>query len=127
MIFNCVVLFVGKLLYKKIYEEFKVFLYFRMEGKGKYEFLIEIKYEGDMKDGMFYGKGILFFFNGSKYDVIWENGIVVEVNDYVNFKIVVMCKNIVVLIKKICVYINICKVLDFFWCIYRENIYLLMD
>lgn len=104
MIFKCVVLFVGKLLYKKIYEEFKVFLYFRMEGKGKYEFLIEIKYEGDMKDGMFYGKGILFFFNGSKYDVIWENGIVVEVNDYVNFKIVVMWKNIVVLIKKICLY-----------------------
>lgn len=75
-----------------------------MEGKGKYEFPTETKYEGDMKDGMFHGKGTLFFPNGSKYDATWENGIAVEVNDYVNSKIVAMCESIVVLIKIICFY-----------------------
>ncbi|XP_053733944.1 MORN repeat-containing protein 5 isoform X4 [Synchiropus splendidus] len=28
-----------------------------------------------MKDGMFHGKGVLFFPNGNKYEAIWENGI----------------------------------------------------
>ena len=50
-----------------------------MEGKGKYEFPTETKYEGDMKDGEFHGKGTLFFPNGSKYDATWENGIAIEV------------------------------------------------
>ena len=50
-----------------------------MEGKGKYTFPTDTKYEGDMKDGQFHGKGTLYFPNGSKYEATWENGIAVEV------------------------------------------------
>jgi hypothetical protein len=32
-----------------------------------------------MKDGMFHGKGTLFFENGGKYDATWVNGVAVEV------------------------------------------------
>ena len=32
-----------------------------------------------MKDGMFHGKGTLFFENGGKYDATWANGIAIEV------------------------------------------------
>jgi hypothetical protein len=32
-----------------------------------------------MKDGMFHGKGTLFFENGGKYDASWVNGVAVEV------------------------------------------------
>ena len=53
---------------------------FRMEGKGKYDFPTETRYEGDIKDGMFHGVGTLYFPNGSKYQATWENGKVVEVS-----------------------------------------------
>lgn len=33
-----------------------------------------------MKDGVFHGKGTLFFPNGSRYDAEWEKGIAVKVN-----------------------------------------------
>ncbi|KAK2571222.1 MORN repeat-containing protein 5 [Acropora cervicornis] len=41
----------------------------RMEGQGEYQLppSLETKYVGEMKDGMFHGKGTLFFSNGSKY------------------------------------------------------------
>ena len=62
-----------------------IFLFFvchsyRMEGKGKYTFPTDTKYEGDMKDGEFHGKGTLYFPNGSKYEATWENGIAVDVS-----------------------------------------------
>ena len=50
-----------------------------MEGQGKYNFPTETRYEGDLKDGMFHGKGTLFFPNGSKYEASWDNGIATEV------------------------------------------------
>ncbi|XP_013859302.1 MORN repeat-containing protein 5 [Austrofundulus limnaeus] len=46
----------------------------RMDG-GEYTFATGTKYVGEMKDGMFHGKGVLFFPNGSKYEAWWENGI----------------------------------------------------
>lgn len=45
---------------------------FRMEGKGEYTFPTGTRYVGEMKDGMFHGKGVLHFQNGSKYEAIWE-------------------------------------------------------
>lgn len=45
-----------------------------MEGQGIYTFPTETRYEGEMQDGMFHGKGTLFFTNGSRYEAIWENG-----------------------------------------------------
>uniref|UniRef100_A0A673BHL9 MORN repeat-containing protein 5 n=1 Tax=Sphaeramia orbicularis TaxID=375764 RepID=A0A673BHL9_9TELE len=42
---------------------------------GTYTFPSETKYVGEMKNGMFHGKGVLHFPNGSKYDATWENGI----------------------------------------------------
>ena len=51
-----------------------------MEGKGKYNFPTETRYEGDMKDGTFHGRGTLYFPNGSKYEAIWENGIATDVS-----------------------------------------------
>lgn len=49
-----------------------------MEGKGEYEFASKTIYRGEMKDGMFHGKGILYFPNGSKYEATWENGVAIE-------------------------------------------------
>ncbi|XP_036451244.1 MORN repeat-containing protein 5 isoform X2 [Colossoma macropomum] len=46
-----------------------------MEGKGEYKLPTQTRYEGGMKDGMFHGKGVLYFPNGSKYEGIWEKGI----------------------------------------------------
>ena len=46
-----------------------------MEGKGEYVFPTETKYVGEMRDGMFHGKGVLYFHNGSKYEGTWEKGI----------------------------------------------------
>ena len=54
-----------------------------MEGEGKYGFQTQTKYEGEMKDGMFHGKGTLFFTNGSKYEATWENGKALEVKSIV--------------------------------------------
>ena len=51
-----------------------------MEGKGKYAFPTDTKYEGEMKDGMFHGQGTLSFPNGSKYVATWDNGIAVDVS-----------------------------------------------
>ncbi|XP_075761527.1 MORN repeat-containing protein 5 isoform X1 [Pelodiscus sinensis] len=50
----------------------------RIEGKGCYTLPTETKYKGTMKDGMFHGKGILYFPNGSKYEGIWDCGILKE-------------------------------------------------
>uniref|UniRef100_A0A4W5LJ03 MORN repeat-containing protein 5 n=1 Tax=Hucho hucho TaxID=62062 RepID=A0A4W5LJ03_9TELE len=50
-------------------------LFLRMEGEGEYKFPTETRYVGDMKDGMFHGKGVLYFPNGSKYEGTWEKGI----------------------------------------------------
>ncbi|XP_019909149.1 MORN repeat-containing protein 5 isoform X2 [Esox lucius] len=47
----------------------------RMEGDGQYTFPTGTRYVGGMKDGMFHGKGVLFFTSGSKYEGTWENGI----------------------------------------------------
>ncbi|KAM8871404.1 MORN repeat-containing protein 5 isoform 3-T3 [Synchiropus picturatus] len=47
----------------------------RTDGFGEYTFPTGTKYEGEMKDGMFHGKGVLFFPNGNKYEAVWENGI----------------------------------------------------
>ncbi|XP_046716323.1 MORN repeat-containing protein 5 isoform X2 [Silurus meridionalis] len=46
-----------------------------MEGEGEYKLPTQTRYEGEMKDGMFHGKGVLHFPNGGKYEGIWENGI----------------------------------------------------
>lgn len=51
----------------------------RIDGKGEYTFPTETKYVGDTKDGMFHGKGVLHFPNGSKYEATWENGIAKQV------------------------------------------------
>ena len=32
-----------------------------------------------MKDGMFHGQGTLYFPNGSRFDAVWEKGLVVKV------------------------------------------------
>ncbi|AWP15150.1 putative MORN repeat-containing protein 5 [Scophthalmus maximus] len=45
-----------------------------MEGQAEYTFPTETKYEGEMKEGMFHGKGVLHFPNGSKHEATWENG-----------------------------------------------------
>nr|XP_028570298.1 MORN repeat-containing protein 5 isoform X3 [Podarcis muralis] len=49
-----------------------------LEGKGSYTLPTETKYVGEMKDGMFHGKGVLHFPGGSKYEGTWENGISIE-------------------------------------------------
>ncbi|XP_050782813.1 MORN repeat-containing protein 5 isoform X2 [Gopherus flavomarginatus] len=46
-----------------------------IEGKGRYTLPTETKYNGTMKDGMFHGKGTLYFPNRSKYVGIWDCGI----------------------------------------------------
>lgn len=51
----------------------------RMEGGGEYTFPTESKYVGEMKDGIFHGKGVLHFPNGSRYEATWENGIAKQV------------------------------------------------
>lgn len=45
-----------------------------MEGRGEYTLPTHSRYEGEMKDGMFHGKGVLYFPNGGKYEGTWENG-----------------------------------------------------
>lgn len=47
---------------------------FRMEGTGEYTLPTHTRYEGEINDGMFHGKGVLHFPNGGKYDGIWEKG-----------------------------------------------------
>ncbi|XP_054377067.1 MORN repeat-containing protein 5 isoform X1 [Pongo abelii] len=51
---------------------------YRMEGKAKYILPTETIYVGEMKDGMFHGKGTLYFPSGSQYDAIWENGLAIK-------------------------------------------------
>ena len=43
----------------KFYQQQKSF-----DGKGKYDFSTGTKYDGELKDGMLHGKGMLFFENG---------------------------------------------------------------
>lgn len=50
-----------------------------MEGNGKYSFPTETRYEGEMLDGKFHGKGTLYFPNGSRYEATWEDGRALEV------------------------------------------------
>lgn len=51
-----------------------------MEGSDtEYILPTETKYVGEMKDGTFHGQGSLYFPNGSRYDAVWEKGLVVEV------------------------------------------------
>lgn len=52
---------------------------FRMEGRGEYTLPTHTRYEGEMKDGMFHGKGVLHFPNGGKYEGVWENGMCKQV------------------------------------------------
>lgn len=54
--------------------------YLRMDGEGEYTFPTNTKYVGEMKDGMFHGKGMLLFPNGIKYESTWENGLSKEVS-----------------------------------------------
>lgn len=42
---------------------------------GEYTVPTHTRYVGEMKDGMFHGKGELHFPNGSKYEGTWEKGI----------------------------------------------------
>lgn len=50
-----------------------------MEGDAEYILPTETKYVGEMKDGMFHGQGTLYFPSGSRFDAIWEKGLVVKV------------------------------------------------
>ncbi|XP_043107128.1 LOW QUALITY PROTEIN: MORN repeat-containing protein 5 [Puntigrus tetrazona] len=50
----------------------------RMEGIGEYTLPTHTRYIGEMKDGMFHGKGALHFSSGSKYEGTWEKGICKE-------------------------------------------------
>ena len=50
-----------------------------MEGTGEYTFPTETTYVGEMKDGMFHGKGVMHFPNGSKYEATWEKGLAKQV------------------------------------------------
>ncbi|XP_042588201.1 MORN repeat-containing protein 5 isoform X2 [Cyprinus carpio] len=50
----------------------------RMEGTGEYTLPTHTRYIGEMKDGVFHGKGVLHFPNGSKYEGTWEKGICKE-------------------------------------------------
>ncbi|XP_013009028.2 MORN repeat-containing protein 5 isoform X1 [Cavia porcellus] len=50
----------------------------RMEGDAEYILPTETRYVGEMKDGMFHGKGTLYFPSGSRYDAIWEKGLAVK-------------------------------------------------
>uniref|UniRef100_A0A3Q2WVG3 MORN repeat-containing protein 5 n=1 Tax=Haplochromis burtoni TaxID=8153 RepID=A0A3Q2WVG3_HAPBU len=63
------------LVYSNTVHKTVFFLCFRMEGEGEYTFPTNTRYVGEMKDGMFHGKGVLYFPNGSKYESTWENGI----------------------------------------------------
>ncbi|XP_072840610.2 MORN repeat-containing protein 5 isoform X1 [Pogona vitticeps] len=49
-----------------------------LEGTGTYTLPTETKYVGEMKDGMFHGRGTLYFPSGSRYEGTWENGISIE-------------------------------------------------
>uniref|UniRef100_A0A8I6GL84 MORN repeat-containing protein 5 n=2 Tax=Rattus norvegicus TaxID=10116 RepID=A0A8I6GL84_RAT len=50
----------------------------RMEGNAEYILPTDTRYVGEMKDGMFHGDGTLFFPSGSRFDAIWEKGLVVS-------------------------------------------------
>ena len=59
--------------------DYKCLCDFRFEGKGKYNFSTDTKYDGELKDGTFHGKGTLLFENGAKYTAVWNEGIATEV------------------------------------------------
>ena len=56
-----------------------------MEGTGAYTFPTKTRYEGEMLDGMFHGKGTLFFPNGSRYVATWKEGRAIEVGSKSQF------------------------------------------
>uniref|UniRef100_H2ZLP4 MORN repeat-containing protein 5 n=1 Tax=Ciona savignyi TaxID=51511 RepID=H2ZLP4_CIOSA len=45
-----------------------------MDGQGTYWFDTHTRYEGQFKDGMFHGAGILHFPNGGRYETNWKCG-----------------------------------------------------
>ncbi|CAI8022827.1 MORN repeat-containing protein 5 [Geodia barretti] len=45
-----------------------------MEGRAEYVFPSGTKYIGNMEDGMFHGRGTLYFPNGGKFEAEWERG-----------------------------------------------------
>ena len=53
-----------------------------MEGEGEYTFPTGTRYVGQMKDGMFHGKGVLYFPNGSKYEATWDKGLSKEASTF---------------------------------------------
>lgn len=55
---------------------------YRMEGNAEYILPTDTRYVGEMKDGMFHGDGTLFFPSGSRFDAIWEKGLVVSVTSW---------------------------------------------
>lgn len=73
-----------------------------MDGKGEYTFPTETKYVGETKDGMFHGKGVLHFPNGSKYEATWENGIAKQVRSCVRVSLHA-CQNICIHMHDLCV------------------------
>ncbi|KAG2378226.1 hypothetical protein C9374_008369 [Naegleria lovaniensis] len=52
----------------------------RMEGeKCRFSYVMEgMRYEGEMKDGQFHGKGTLYYSSGAKLEGQWEEGRLVE-------------------------------------------------
>ncbi|XP_007474657.1 MORN repeat-containing protein 5 isoform X1 [Monodelphis domestica] len=50
----------------------------KMEGEAIYILPTDTKYKGLMKDGMFHGKGTLYFPSGSKYEATWEKGRIIK-------------------------------------------------
>ena len=83
----------------------------RFEGNGNYNFSTGTKYEGELKDGCFHGKGTLLFENGAKYVADWIEGIASDV--YCNLK------------RKPSTYFDNLKIKLFI--LKRENTCLLMD
>ncbi len=64
---------------------------FRLEGTGNYTFPTETVYKGEMKDGMFHGKGTLYFPNGSKHEAEWFEGRYGHSKLYTNFVNLILC------------------------------------
>lgn len=50
-----------------------------MEGDAEYILPTETKYVGEMKDGVSWPRNLLYFLNGSRFDAVWEKGLVVKV------------------------------------------------
>jgi len=51
-----------------------------MEGNGTYIFDNGNRYEGEFLDGMFHGKGVIYFKGAGKFEATWDHGKVVTGN-----------------------------------------------